>query len=283
MEILLVGGLSTLAGIAWGAYETRRNRRVLNLILELIKHDPLYLSNRWTVIKYQWVAAGEGAKWQRCILLLTHKRIAIYPYPPPPENIEPLVTIQPHEIMGFWRPIKYHAGTNELWIHAQIGLTWSIVKLQLYYNDMQSLIRAMKEISTEEQTKAYRRRRPYIHREPTLAFPAKQSLTGEWEIGKSLRLYLMPLYLLIFAGDEVQHRIDLAEIQAIAALKRMEGGHPAGLIRFHYADEDLAFALDDYEAWASDLAEAAKRTLEEPVMRKRKSKDDEEEWDDVDE
>ena len=42
------------------------------------------------------------------------------------------------------------------------------------------------------------------------------------------------------------------------------------------ADESLAFAMNDYEVWAADLAEAAKRTLEEPVMRKGKGKDDDE-------
>lgn len=282
MEFFIVAGATTLAGLAWGAYEARRNRRVYRLVNELSKHNPLYLSYRWTVVKYQWTAAGEDDKWQRCVLLVTHKRIAIYPYPPPDENVEPLATIQPHELRGFWRPVKYQSGQNNLWIHAQIGLTWGILKLQLYYTDMQKLIRAMKEISTEEQTKAYRRRRPYIHRQPTIAFPAQQSLTGEWEMGESIHLYLMPLHLVIFAGDEVQRTIELADIQEIAALKRMEGGRPAGLIRFNYGEEDLAFALDDYESWAEDLAEAAKRTLEEPVMRKRKSKDDDE-WDDEDE
>lgn len=267
----------------WGAYETQRNRYVSRLIARLAKHNPIFMSNRWTVIKYQWVAAGENAKWRRCILLVSHKRIAIYPYPPPKENVQALATIQPHEIMGFWRPVKYHSGNNDLWIHAQIGLTWGILKLRTYHGDMQKLIRAMKEISSEEQTKAYRRRRPYIHREPTIAFPAEQSLTGDWEMGEAIRLYLMPLHLVIFAGDEVQRTIELTAIQDIAALKRMEGGKPAGLIRFSYGEKDLAFALDDYEAWAKDLAEAAKRTLEEPVMRKRKSKNDADEWDDDDE
>jgi hypothetical protein len=283
VEIFSLISAIVLAGIAWGAYETRRNRHVSRLIAKLAKHEPIYLSRRWTIIKYQWVAADADDKWQRCILLITHKRIAIYPYPPENENVLPLATIQPHELRGFWRPVKYHSGNNDLWVHAQIGLTWGILKLQTYHSDMQKLIRAMKEISSQEQTKAYRRRRPYIHREPTRAFPAEQSLTGDWELSEVIRLYLMPLYLVIFSADEVQRSIELTEIQDIAALKRMEGGKPTGLIRFTYADEDLAFALDDYEKWASDLADAAKRTLEEPVMRKRKSKDDEDEWDDFDE
>lgn len=280
MEFFLVVGITTLLGVAWGAYETRVNRRVERLLTELRKYMPLYLSNRWTVIQYQWAAVDKDSKWQRCVLFIDHKRIAIYPHPPANEHVEPLLTVQRHELQGFWRPVKYHSGRNELWIHAQIGLTWGILKLRLYYNDMQVLIRAMKEISSEEQVKAYRRRRPYIHRAPSIAFPAQQSLTGEWEMGESVRLYLMPLYLVIFAGEEVQRLIELASIQEIAALKRMEGGRPAGLIRFRFTEETLAFALDDYQSWAKDLAEAAKRTLEEPVIQKRKGKDDEE-WDDV--
>jgi len=56
----------------------------------------------------------------------------------------------------------------------------------------------------------------------------------------------------------------------------MEGGKPDGLVRFNADDVTYAFALDEYETWAADLAEAAKRTLEDPVERKRKSKDDDE-------
>ena len=74
---------------------------------------------------------------------------------------------------------------------------------------------------------------------------------------------------------------NFSKIQDIGALKRMEGGKPEGLIRFFVDNELRAFAIDDYERWAELLATASKRTLEEPVMRKRKSKDDDDidDWD----
>jgi hypothetical protein len=71
----------------------------------------------------------------------------------------------------------------------------------------------------------------------------------------------------------------LATIQNIAALRRMEGGKPDGLVRFKAGETSYAFALDEYESWAADLAEAAKRTLEDPLERKRKSLDDAEDDD----
>lgn len=277
----IAGVLVALASIA-GYIEIRRVGRTAQLVSNLKQYEPLFLSDRWTRVQYRVDKAGEmTSKWQRGILLVTHKRLAIYPYvPPDPNKTKALFTVQPGELRGFWRPVKYSSGENELWIHAEIASQWHVIKLKLYYYDMQALIRAMKAISTPEQTKAYRRRRPYIHRGLTTAFPAQQSLTGEWELGTAIQLYLMPLYLVILVDNRVVQRYDLAKIQDIAALKRMEGGKPEGLIRFFIANELRAFALDDYEAWAESLAEAAKRTLEEPVVRKRKSKeDDEDDWD----
>jgi len=71
--------------------------------------------------------------------------------------------------------------------------------------------------------------------------------------------------------EQVEQTLPLHAIQDIAALKLIEGGKPAGLVRFTVEDVGFAFALDDYEAFAEDLATAAKRTLEEPMTRKRKS------------
>ena len=94
-----------------------------------------------------------------------------------------------------------------------------------------------------------------------------------------MNLYIMPLSLIVFHGEEVQQTFDLSSVQNIAALRRMEGGKPAGLVRFMVDEVDYAFAMEDYEAWAIDLAEASKRTLEDPLERKRKGKDDDDDWD----
>lgn len=284
MEIIGIGigGLVATVASIYGYLEIRRVSRTAKLVDRLRQYDPLFLSDRWTRVRYTIDSLTDSAsKWQRGTLLITHKRIAIYPFrPDDPDTAEALFTINPHEIQGFWRPIKYMAGENEIWIHTQIGDTWHILKMTLYQYDMQKLIRAMKLITTPEQVTAYRRRRPYIHRDLTTAFPAHQTLTGAWETDSAIQLYLMPLFLVILVDGKVRDRIALSDIQEIAALKRMDGGKPEGLIRFFVDNVLQAYALNEYEVWASDLADASKRTLEDPVTRKRKSKDDDFDEDD---
>lgn len=285
MELIgwgIVSGIVAISGL-FGFIEIRRANKTAKLVDNLKQYDPLFLSDRWTRVRYRIETIGENqSKWQRGTLLVTHKRVAIYPYvPDDTEKVKALYTIQPTEIRGFWRPVKYMPGENEIWVHADIGAQWHILKLTLYQYDMQALIRAMKDITSDEQITAYRRRRPYIHRDLSDAYPATQSLTGEWEIGTKIQLYLMPLYLVILRENRVLEQITLSQIQDIGALKRMEGGKPDGLVRFFVDNELRAFALNDYQSWAQDIAEAAKRTLEEPVTRKRKSKDDDDldDWD----
>ncbi|MEO0565922.1 MAG: hypothetical protein AAF125_27680 [Chloroflexota bacterium] len=55
---------------------------------------------------------------------------------------------------------------------------------------------------------------------------------------------------------------------------RLNDPGAAGLVQFRYAGERVAFTLPSYEQLASDLAEAAKRSLEDPVTRKRKAHED---------
>lgn len=278
---LVTGGIAAFTSLI-GYYEVRRVQQRAQLIAHLTQYQPLFLSDRWTRVMYRVETINkEGSRWQRSILLLTHKRIALYPFNlDNADKAKALLTIQPGEIRGFWRPVKYMPGENTIWIHAEINGEWHILQIRLYRHDMVALVRALKEIVTPEQVTAYRRRRPYIHCDPVTAYPAKQALTGEWEIGQEIQLYLMPLYLVVLRDTHILAKIDLSQVQDIGALKRMEGGKPAGLIRFFVENELRAFALDDYETWAAYIATAAKRTLEEPLERKQKSKDDDEDWDD---
>jgi hypothetical protein len=93
----------------------------------------------------------------------------------------------------------------------------------------------------------------------------------------------MPLFLVLLNDLHVQRTIPLAEVQQVRAIRRLDMPRAAGLVQFEVGDETLAFALDDHEAFAAALAEAAKRTLEDPVLWQRKKKkyagdtDDEEE------
>lgn len=279
-------GIGIFAGLslflaAWIALQVRAAGAAHRFIQNLQAQDPFYVSPRWVDIDFQWGKAGETVqKWQRCILFVGHKRLAIYPYPPKPDSA-PILNIEPQELRGFWRPLAYHDKRNELWLHADFVQHWQILKLRAYRSVMYDIVRALKEISSPEQVKAYRRQRPYLHQGPSPVLPAKQSLTGEWELFNPVELYLMPLHLVILKEGIVQRVLDIAAVQSIAALKRMEGGEPVGVLRFSHDGEIFAFATNDYETWANTIAEAAKRSLEEPVMQKAKNKTGD--WDDIDE
>jgi len=271
---LLIAGVVTLGGLWRIGIEVRRTQRASQLVQKLESRKPLYLSQPWAKLTFQQHEPGDSGRWRRCILMVSHKRIAVYLYPLP-KKLKPILTIQPHELRGFWRPVKYEPGTNEIWLHAEIGGRWQILKLRLSQHEMQALVRALKQIATAEQTIAYRRRRPYIHRGPSEGYLAYQTLHGDWELSDAIEVYLMPLYLVVMKRGQVQQVLPVAEMQDITVLKRMEGGDPGGLVRFFIDNEAYAFAVHEYNSWANDLAEAAKRTLEAPLQRKRKSDDDE--------
>jgi hypothetical protein len=277
--IYVVIGITLLLA-AFIAVQLRQVNQIQNFLKNLEIQNPYYLSPYWADIEYQWGMAGETIpKWQRGIVFIGHKRLSIYPYPPKADS-QPIVSIDPQELRGFWRPDAYHDGRNDVWIHAESLEHWGILKLRTWRGIMADIIRALKEVHSPEQVKAYRRRRPYLHKDPALVLPAKQSLTGEWELFKPVEIYLMPLHLVIMKAGIIQRVLHIEAIQDIAALKRMEGGEPTGVIRFSHDGETFAFATNEYETWAKSIAEAAKRSLEEPVMQKQKSKDDE--WEDVD-
>ena len=291
MELIGIGvtGLLLTVGTVWGYIGFKRSGRTNRLIESLKQYDPLYLTDPWKQTYYCVDIVGDNQqKWDSAILLITHKRIALYSFNPNNEGkTKALFTIHLHELRGFWQRIVYKNGETAIWIHAEIGTQWHILKLKPDQYDTPTLIRTLKEISASEQVAtAYHVIRPYAyiddHKGLTTAFSAHQTITGAWELDSPVQLYLMPLFLVILRDNHVQEKIDLSNIQDIGALKRMEGGKPEGLIRFFVDNELRAFAIDDYEQWAELLATASKRTLEEPVMRKRKSKDNDSEFDDWD-
>ncbi len=278
--------------VLWGGISFYRSHRITKraeAIAEQVKSsDPLYCSSHWYLTKYRLdsIVAPENSrarwrrgKWRRCVLVVTEKHVAVYAVE---RDEDEKFAFTPGELRWFGRPVKYRSGVNEMWMHAQIGATWHLLRVKLYRLEMQALVRAMKQIATYEQVKAYRRRRPYIHRGPKRAHPATQDIHGAWSLDAPVDLYLTPLFLVIFHAGEVAQEIALSDIQQIGAFKRLDAPQSDGLVRFTIEarhdlhDDTLAFALEDYEAWAAYLAEAAKRTLEEPVLRKGK----EEEWDD---
>jgi hypothetical protein len=82
----------------------------------------------------------------------------------------------------------------------------------------------------------------------------------------------MPAFLVVLDAAKVQRTFPLHIIQGIAAVERMDRPRAAGLVRFEVEGEKFAFALDRHVEFAEALAEAAKRTLEDPLQWQRKKK-----------
>jgi hypothetical protein len=187
------------------AYATWQHRKYQAWRRQIDTSNVLFYTTDWEIFQFMVQApALVVAQWQKGLLVISHKRIAVYQHPQP----EALFTIQPHELRGFWRPEKYNPGINEIWIHAQIGLTWHILQLRLHRSSMQDAVRSLKAIASAEQVQAYRRARPYIHRQPLTAFPAQQNLQGAWELAAPVNLYIMPLLLIILHGTEVHATLE---------------------------------------------------------------------------
>lgn len=265
----------------WLAY-VLLNRPAWTLYSEILAGDPIMvLAPGWVKYQVTTVGAIDKPRKRKCVLAITEQGIAVYPHQ---QHMSVDYSCLPGELRWFGRPVKYQHGTNEIVIHAQIADQWQTLQMWLGKYNMQKLIRAMKAIATPEQIKAYRRRRPYIHHGPLTVEPAHQTITGEWNLAKPVTLYLTPSHLTILEEARVLRAIPLELVQRIQALHRLDAPEANGLVRFQVEGENMAFATARHKALAEDLAEAAKRTLEEPVLQKRKSKDDdyfmdEEEWD----
>ena len=84
----------------------------------------------------------------------------------------------------------------------------------------------------------------------------------------------MPSHIVVLSGDETRRVIPLDAVQNVSAIRRLDQPDAAGLLRFEAQGEPLAFALAHHETFAAQMAEAARRTLEDPVQWARKKKKD---------
>ncbi|MBI1279123.1 MAG: hypothetical protein GC179_13425 [Anaerolineaceae bacterium] len=262
----------------WSIHQYRVQRAVYRHLLTLKEQQPDIIFSEQSVNRFAIdIINGSSTRKTRGIITLSSHEIGVYPVKFPPQAV---ITFSPADIRGFWRPQSYASGMNELWIHVERKREWVLVKLWLGREQMMEFIRTLKPMVEPEMVIAYRRQRPYIHYGPLLAQPAEQDIHGAWTLEPTISLYLMPRYLLILHDDAVQQMIPLEAVQQIGALRRLDAPQANGLVRFQTAEAHYAFALKDYEAFANALADAAKRTLEAPVMQKQKGKDGE--WDDAD-
>lgn len=214
---------------------------------------------------------GEKQKWRSYVVAVTPEQIAFYPVNRP--GADPGFVLPAAALRWFGRPEKYRpVRKNELRLHAEMDGRWVLVRLWLHREPMQRLVRALKEIATDAQVIAYRRRRPYIHAGPIRAYPAQQDLHGAWTLDDARHLYLTPEFLVLLHGEAVREVFPLAQVQRIAAVQRLDQPGAAGLLRFELGGDPRAFAMPDHEQFAAQMAEAAKRTLEDPVQWQRKKK-----------
>ncbi len=271
--------------------EDYRSRPEWQLVTRLAKQKPLFLSSGGLEVAYRVVPVGpvnaEPERWRRCIAMLDASGLTIYPQTPL-MDVKRVLTVS--DWRWFGRPTKYEPGENEIWLHVETNGLWHVIQLRLNYSQMQRLVRALKQVAPPYLTKAYRRHRPYVHYGPVQAFPAEQDLYGVWTVlPMPRRLYITPLQLVIFDGAFVERWLPLEDLQQIEALRRLDAPGEDGVTRFKIIPpvkddiapvESLAFTLVDYHSFGEALAEAAKRSLEDPIMVKKKKKDVDDEGDD---
>ena len=265
--------LIILLALVLSVYWQRRVARAVQARLADItsREPPLLLLNSWNVACHVARPGERDPRWRKCIIILTPGHLTVYDRS---AALPEIISVAPAQLRWFGRPYKYGAGYNEIWLHVDDQAGWRVVKIRLYRDPMRQLVRALKLFGAAELTEAYRRRRPYIHYGPVTAHPAAQDIHGAWVLGEPVNLYLMPRFLVIRSGSSVLRAVPLEAVQQVGALRRLDAPGAKGLVRFRAEEETFAFALRQHEAIAAALAEAAKRTLETPIERKRKTRDD---------
>jgi hypothetical protein len=261
-----------VAVLLWvAARETRLQRNGRSLVRLLEERDqPLYCTYSNGLRSRILTINGQKTRWTQFVVAVLLDEIVLYRVAP--GKLEHRLSIAAPRLRWFGRPEKYTRGANEMWFHAEVDGEWALVQLRLHRSRMQALVRALKEIATPDQVTAYRRHRPYIHYGPVSVRPATQDLHGAWKLDTPLDLYLMPAFLIVLEGTQVQRTLPLNIMQEITAVERLDRPRAAGLVRFVVEEEAFAFALDQYTEFAEALAEAAKRTLEDPLQWQRKKK-----------
>lgn len=250
-------------------HKQQERDRVREHIAALQAADPALIAIDDWYARYRLLTVNGSRRRGLIYITLTTRRITAYDQ----RSSAAILDCAPEQVRWFGRPQPYHSGLNEIWLHAQAGDEWLLLRVWLYPLKMRDLVRALKGVCALELVTAYRRRRPYVHHGPLPARPAAQDIHGAWTLAEPISLYLMPRFLVILEGRRVLRTLPLEAVQQIGALRRLDQPGAQGLLRFRSEEETFAFALDDHARFAAALAEAAKRSLEAPVERKQKDKD----------
>lgn len=277
---------ASVAGLAGWIHWSLRHDRAVRARLAALKSEGAI----WTAYLPSATARGQQLNGRNAetlrgyVLAVLPDGLRIYPIA---DEITEFDGISAADIRWFGRPHKYRNDgvPQEMRIHVQRKTGWYIYEVWLTKHYMVQLVRAMKQIVSPELVKAYRRRRPYVHFGPREVCMAKQTIHGEWELSEPYTAYLTPLELVFLVGPEVVQRFSVAEVQDIQLVRKLDetqrrrfgqrdDGVAEGIMRFRVGDVTHAMALRRYDEFAEALAQAAKRSLEEPVTRKQKLKDD---------
>jgi hypothetical protein len=175
----------------------------------------------------------------------------------------------------FGRPDIYKLGRNRLWLHVDQAERWHLIHMEPYQSTVARLVQALKLFAPLLET-PYRRQRPYIHYGPVSARRATQDLYGVWTLHEAVDLYLMPLHLVLLDGETVRATLPVNAVTQVRGVQRVDA--PGGVVQFEVSGTRYAYAVERYRELAESLAEAAKRSLEQPLEMldgKRKKKKDE--------
>jgi hypothetical protein len=118
-----------------------------------------------------------------------------------------------------------------------------------------------------------------VHFGPVQVKPAEEDIYGAWTLSAPLALYVMPTALVLLDGERIVRALPMEQVQQVAAMRRIDQPNADGLVTFTIGEESFAFASKDYQALGQAIAEAARRSLEMPLMQKQKGKKDDEEDD----
>ncbi|MBI1257439.1 MAG: hypothetical protein GC204_08205 [Chloroflexi bacterium] len=269
-EILIFAAI--ISGIGgWIAYQLAL-MRVAGAVYQRLKTEGalLVLGSYAADCSIQTVG-GTDQGWRHAVVALTADGLEIYPRK---RGMDETHSFAHSALHWFGRPQKYHNGRNEIWLHYQTEDQWHLIKLKMSRGAMAEWVRMFKEFATLELITAYRRHRPYVHYGPMRVQPAEEDIYGAWTLQDPVALYVMPMQMVILRETQVLRTIALTQVTQVAAMRRIDKPKADGLVRFSAGEEQLAFACKEHQALGQAVAEAAKSSLEQPLLQKQKGKKD---------
>lgn len=271
VEALLVLAGVIGAGSAWAVHQIRVFRAANALTARLRSEGALLVLSSLSANFRIMTLGGRASGWRSGVVSLTREQIALYPRKP---EMDEQITFEWSQLRWFGRPVKYHSGRNEIWLHFEQSSRWHVVRLRMSRYAMADLVRTLKETSTPELVTAYRRRRPYIHFGPVQALPAEEDIHGVWTLAEGVSVYVTPLQIVLMENkSQVSRLIPLEAVRQVAAMRRIDQPRADGLMVFEAQGEKFAFATKRYEELAQAVADAARRSLEVPLLQKQKGKE----------